>query len=420
MEDYAAEIERAPDIMEGEGTEENPYTIDSIEALIQFADSVTKGKTYEGEYVKLTRNLDFKSADSYLDATRTDYEQYGYTGNLMTALTTGEGWQPIGTMIRDDNAYKYSFAGTFDGNGKYITNLFICKNIQNMDKDMQCGLFSENYGTIKNLGIMDSEVKLTSTSDTGKGMAIGIIVGNNYKEINGCCTTGTLYIEIDNKTTIWGGGITGTLKSTGIITNCYNKTNIEISGNGGTSYYIAGIAGAISDTASALNCYNNGSITVNAEGEGVDWLVGGITGYLNNKTNNLIENCYNCVDLNITGTVKTVYLGGIIGQNRKTVRKCYNVGNVVSNVTLTGTYNNVGGIVGINSYGGVIEDSCYLSTTATTGVGRAIGTAPVITSADSLSDMPTVLEIVGATFKEDTNNINDGYPILTWQNAFSN
>jgi len=416
MEDYMAGIERAPDIMEGEGTEVNPYTIDSIEALVQFAHSVTNGKTYEGEYVKLTRNLDFKSADSYLNANRTDYAEYGYTGNLMTVLTTGEGWQPIGTMVRDDNADKHSFAGIFDGNGKYITNLFICKNIENMDKDMQCGLFAQNYGTIKNLGIMDSDVNFTSTSDTGKGMSIGIIVGNNYKEVNGCFTTGTLYIEIDNKTTIWGGGITGTIKSTGDVTNCYNRTNIEISENGGTAYYIAGIAGATSDTASISNSYNNGSIAVNAEGQGADWLVGGITGYLHKNTENLIEDCYNVGDLNISGTVKTVYLGGIIGQNRKTVRKCYNIGNVASNVTLTGTYNSVGGIAGLNSGGGgAIENSSYLSSTATTGVGRDVGTTSGLTSVDSLLNMPTVISVVGSAFKADTNNINGGYPILNWQ-----
>lgn len=51
--------------MEGEGTENNPFVINSIEDLVAFADSVTKGNTYEGQYVKLSQSLDFKSDKSY-------------------------------------------------------------------------------------------------------------------------------------------------------------------------------------------------------------------------------------------------------------------------------------------------------------------------------------------------------------------
>lgn len=29
--------------------------------------------------------------------------------------------------------------------------------------------------------------------------------------------------------------------------------------------------------------------------------------------------------------------------------------------------------------------------------------------------MPAILEIIGTEFKEDENNINNGYPILQWQ-----
>ena len=40
-----------------------------------------------------------------------------------------------------------------------------------------------------------------------------------------------------------------------------------------------------------------------------------------------------------------------------------------------------------------------------------------MTEWDSLDDFPSVLDVVNneGAFKADTNNINDGYPILEWQ-----
>ena len=34
---------------------------------------------------------------------------------------------------------------------------------------------------------------------------------------------------------------------------------------------------------------------------------------------------------------------------------------------------------------------------------------------DNINDMPNMLSIVGDGFKEDSNNINNGYPLLSWQ-----
>ena len=34
---------------------------------------------------------------------------------------------------------------------------------------------------------------------------------------------------------------------------------------------------------------------------------------------------------------------------------------------------------------------------------------------ENINDMPDILSIIGNEFKEDTNNINNGYPVLNWQ-----
>ncbi len=85
-----------PGTLEGAGTVNEPYVINSIEDLVVFAYQVSSGtKRFENQFVTLGTNLDFQSDKSYVDSKRTDYASYGYTGNLKQALTTQEGWQGI-------------------------------------------------------------------------------------------------------------------------------------------------------------------------------------------------------------------------------------------------------------------------------------------------------------------------------------
>ena len=76
---------------------DNTFVINSIEDLVFFSyDVTTNENTYEGKTVKLGTNLDFNSDKSYVNANRTDFDKYGYTGSLKQALTTGTGFSPIG------------------------------------------------------------------------------------------------------------------------------------------------------------------------------------------------------------------------------------------------------------------------------------------------------------------------------------
>ena len=109
-----------PGVLEKNGTE---YTINSIEDLVVFAHDVANGKTYSGETVKLGLSLDFNSTKSYVDPLRTDYAEYGYSGELKTLLTSGEGFIPIGTIYDNDISTNH-FEGTFDGNKNAIYNLY--------------------------------------------------------------------------------------------------------------------------------------------------------------------------------------------------------------------------------------------------------------------------------------------------------
>ena len=68
-----------PGVLEGSGTQQEPFIINSIEDLVVFADNVTKGSnTYQDQYVELGLSLDFNSDKSYVNPNSEDYAQYGY------------------------------------------------------------------------------------------------------------------------------------------------------------------------------------------------------------------------------------------------------------------------------------------------------------------------------------------------------
>ena len=63
-------------VLEGNGTDDDPYTINSIEDLVFFSYSVNNGNSYEGQTVKLALSLDFNSNKSYVEPLRTNYGEY--------------------------------------------------------------------------------------------------------------------------------------------------------------------------------------------------------------------------------------------------------------------------------------------------------------------------------------------------------
>lgn len=175
-----------PGVLEGIGTDDDPYTINSIEDLVAFASNVTNGTTYEGQTVKLGLSLDFNSNKSYVNSLSTDYGKYGYNGKLKTLLTSGEGFNPIGS-IRDNSA---TFAGIFDGNGNELINLYMNKS-NTESGDYIIGLFGNNQGTIKNLGIKNCNITVNiSVQLTPTGTMVSGIAGyNRTGNIDSCYVT---------------------------------------------------------------------------------------------------------------------------------------------------------------------------------------------------------------------------------------
>ena len=217
-------------------------------------------------------------------------------------------WDPIGNS---DNKYQ----GTFDGNGKTISNLYI--NVTSG----YAGFFgyANEGGCIKNITFDNAKVK--STNDD---YCIGILVGaagsciENIKTLVNCSVEGKNYV----------GGIVG--KAKGNISNCENHAMVK------GSYTVGGIAGSSEGSGTSISsCANYGDV------KGTGNRVGGMVGYFDLGT---IQNCANYG--NIMGSD---VVGNLIGY----ATKCH-LDNVLGtgNVTATSTSaNRVGLLVGhiINS-----------------------------------------------------------------------
>ena len=147
-----SEIQRVtdstPGTLAGNGTETEPYLIESIEDLVFFAYDVSNGNTYQDEYVKMLYSLNFNADSSYINPNIENF--CGYEGKLKYALTSENGFHGIGSLdIYDTDKHFY---GYFDGNKCIISNLFI--NDLYTTNALAVGLFNMNYGTIKNIGLI--------------------------------------------------------------------------------------------------------------------------------------------------------------------------------------------------------------------------------------------------------------------------
>ncbi len=330
----------------GSGTESDPYLIATKYHLDNIRNDLDA-------HYKMIADIEFTDAD------------FARGGDF---YNNGTGWQPIGT---DDTV---SFTGTFDGNGHTITGLHI--NILSDDDCVYAGLFGHmGAGEIKNLGMVDSDIKISSSYDG----CVGGVVGQAYYNtcITNCYHTGNITAKIisDDIPGLSVGGIAGWSYST--IKKCYNTGNItaelsssstRISEDGmSTGISAGGIVGLCSGY-TISECYNSGTIFASVTSNRMDATcnVGGIAGCGREGT---ISNCYNTGSFTANAQ-SNIYAfataGGIMGDAggncEETIRNCYSITSAESSVFEKdpNSYKNpsVGGIAGA---GGpfFVSDNCY-------------------------------------------------------------
>lgn len=296
--------------------------INSIEDLIFFSHDVTNGNKYEEKTVKLGVNLDFNSDKSYVNPNRTDFVQYGYNGPLKQSLISGEGFAPIGELSYTGTNYFY---GTFDGNNKVICSLYIHLN---RDENVRVGFFSNTYGIISNLGLINTNISVKGTRT-----AVGGITGTSYNNIYNSYVSGN--INVIGSSWMSVGGLCGEMLVEKYVDNCYNLANIEckniLEGYGSADITCGGILGQ--RYANINRCYNKGNISV--DGGDNDVLIGGICGSLRLGA---VKNCYNNSKIEFISTNEesgTVNAGGFCGsiatEGESSIINCYNAGEIIGN-----------------------------------------------------------------------------------------
>ena len=272
----------------GDGSADNPYKISSAAELAWFRDQVNSGNTTIS--ATLTKDIDLSEFCHAKDGTK-------YTEEVS--------WTPIGNS---DNMYQ----GTFDGNGKTISNLYINDISENIGISGYASFFgyADAGGNIKNITFDNAKVKSTN-DDYCSGILVGVAGSciENIKTLVNCSVEGKSYV----------GGIAG--RANGDIGNCENHAMVK------GALYVGGIVGnyVFSDK-SITSCANYGVITGTGE------RVGGIAGYFNSGT---IQNCANYGD--ITGTF---YVGNLIGL----ADEC-NLNNVLGTGNVTATSRNPAGLL---------------------------------------------------------------------------
>ena len=356
------------DELEGEGTEANPYLIQSAEDFVY----LKKGE-FSKKYFKLMTSVDladypfnFGTFDGIIDGNHCsirginvssssnntglfsvlqsssiiyNLSLYGeVSGAQYTGALAGVTYGELDNVVNFANVYGAGNLGGVVGNSANTSRIYNCVNYGSIN-----GTSWNNGGVV---GFAQNMVLncVNHGSVTTTGDCAGGVVGSSHSFISYCINYGTVKasgraggIAYNSKKLVdhcinygdvngsWDlGGILGFVAAdyTAVVSNCVNNGNV--SGTTG----VGGIFGFTADTAALTieNCTNNGNVVAT-------WGGGGIAGNIN--ANTVISNSVNNGEVNGSGEV-----GGIVGKCSGKVTNCINNG------TISGSVDIIGGIVG--------------------------------------------------------------------------
>ena len=275
----------------GDGTVNKPFLISTAAELAWFRDHVNEDYANVKASAKLIADIDLS--------------EFCHAANASENIIA-KSWEPIGNSKRQ-------YQGTFDGNGKTITNLYINAEQKYM------GLFGYTYeGTIKNLTFEYANVTNTNSY-------AGVLVGNAFWR-------STLQnIKISNTCQIKGGNYTGGIAGSldGNASNCVNYATVQGKED------VGGLFGYYSRTGNSMTaCANYGNVTATSN------TVGGLVGYYSSGT---IQDCANYG--NIEGTNNVGGMAGYVSKGKMQNVFCY------GNVSATNNTKRGGMVCGYSSKG---------------------------------------------------------------------
>lgn len=456
------------DSTEPKTNEDGSIDITTASELKWISDQVSSGqKTFAGLTINLKANIDLGArVDAngkwegtkwtpiigFLESKTEESENTNTVENAQEAVQDTEN-----VNVTTENLKR--FAGTFNGNGFSIRGMLV-----ESDSKYQ-GLFGYSSGTIENLTIKHSKVKGST--------AVGAFAGLNEGNINTCYAQ-DVHVEgeekigifagismtssninycsvVDTKSTVSGnryvGGLIGYMNNNVMLVNSQNKASVTgkdfTGGLVGIAFYGATISnsnnyalnvkgekyvgGIVGYSQAFIEKVNNHDVYEHRGIISGTKYVGGLVG-LNYEMGNITQS-YNYCDV----TASEDNLGGVVGLNNGSVMQVYNMGKVdatniqgqkaggiagqnVSNSSIASSYNAgtveykdiAQGAVGANF--GELENVYYLGTSINYKDSINLEGKKTL---DELKN--TMVTEFPEEFKEDSENKNNGFPILYWQ-----
>lgn len=273
---------------------------------------------------------------------------------------SGQMWYPIG------KGFNRAFAGTFQGNGHKISNLYI-DGSKDDEWNTDLGLFGniDEDGMVKSVSVVSGQI--TSTHQDSPDVA----------------------------------GIAGTNK--GVIFGCHNGADIT------APQFAAGIAADNHGT--IAQCSNSGTITRTAVDR--DY-AGGICACTRGR---YVINCYNTGSIVLTSGKYSTATGGVVGAiatnevtYKPTVMNCYSTGQITW--PRGEGEQTPGGVCGSYNKKETVVSNCYFLQTETLNQGVKVGEGVTAMSAAQLQAAAPALS---EAFTADTAGVNGGYPLLNWE-----
>ena len=388
---------------EGDGTSESPYIISSPANLAYLATQVNAGNSYSGKYFRQTEDFNM-----------------GY--KVWTSIGGSSAATPAPTPAPTP------FEGIYDGNSRYIRNL---------DNNHLFGLI--NNATIKDLTLQaDTTVLATMVNETNGRCSINYCYNKGSKESKDCVC----------------GGLVNTAKGESLtLIWCNNEGSISADCSGDTYYPYPAAGGLVglsyAQELNIIRCNNTGDMSGSSLINAIGGLVGGVIegvlsisecgsiGYIwgDLSGSNLgyemgFGHLVGLVGDSASATILSSYAKGasynyLVGECRGSVfaKGCYVIddtplGESTYFIPKASTYNcyyvnivNIGSSDWESNFSwGPYSSYCFHSCTVDIMLGTYVSTGEIKSQA-FLSRINGDEEL----FAMDLDNLNNGYPILKWQ-----
>ena len=396
----------------GSGTAEDPYRIETADDLVALAQNGQR-EPYRSAYYKQSEDLDM-------------------SGKTMSSIGGAN--------------TTYGFAGTYDGNGKTISNLnvpylfnAVTGEIRDLTLAESCTFKNASVtrwlvgGKVINCKNYGSILPTFNGTDWSNDANAGGIVqtAESGAEILGCENYGKIEIQSDKTNFSRIGGIAASI-SNAVIRDCHNYGSLNAGKPaenyyGHTGNYAGGIVGRVTTAGiykgnnRIIGCSNRGSVTAGG-------YVGGILAEIPNGSacNVLIESCFNTGTLTGTNQTEDQHIGGIVGMGFDRILNCYHAGTLEAGSTSGRSYR--GGILGYvaKGTGAATLAHNYSVQSASLSVGGhaedavlADDTTLMLASSmqeesfvDTLNRYEKPVSLYQVTFAMDSKAENDGYPVI--------